>query len=112
MPLNNYGSLLKHDRIPGVTKLIARAKDYPCQCCGKVGFTVAAHSNALEHGRGASFKTPDFAIAYLCGDAGGCHDLVDGRSGGLSLEVKREMWLGAHAKTVAIWFVDRLIVVT
>lgn len=110
--ITNYGALLKHTRIPGLAKLTARAKDYPCQCCGKLGYTVPAHSNALEHGKGIGMKAPDYAIAYLCGDPGGCHDLVDGRAGALGYETKRDMWNAAHVKTVAIWFTDGLVVVS
>lgn len=106
------GTLLKPFPIPRLQKLKDAARNYPCQHCGKIGYTVAAHSNALAHGRGASFKTPDYMVAYLCGDPGGCHDLVDGRAGGLTLEEKRSMWNAAYAKTVALWFIERLVAVT
>lgn len=87
-------------------KLRDAAHDYPCVLCGKEGCTVGAHSNALEHGRGASKKTPDYMLAYVCND---CHDLIDGRRGGLPKEEKREMWLRAFARTVALWFRDGLV---
>lgn len=101
--------LQKAPHVALLGKLIGAARNYPCQNCGKVGFTVAAHCNAITMGRGAYFKTRDFLIAYLCGNPGGCHDLVDGRAGALSLETKRSMWYEAYAKTVAIWFEDKLV---
>lgn len=69
--------------------------------CRSEGTTVAAHSNALEHGRGAYHKAPDYFVAYVCQR---CHDLIDGRNGGLSQEEKRELWLRAFVRTVALWF--------
>lgn len=90
-------------------KLIAAARDYPCAHCHKVGFTVACHNNELALGRGAYFKTPDQLVAYLCGDPGGCHDAVDGRAHGLTLDQKRTMWCRAYVVTVSWWFRDRLI---
>ena len=106
-----YGTLLKALPVPKLQKLKDAARNYPCQCCGKIGYTVPAHSNAQEHGRGAYFKTPDYMIAYLCGDPGGCHDKVDGRVPGLTLEQKRAMWNAAYAKTVLLWFAEHLVVV-
>lgn len=51
-------------------------------------------------------KAPDYYVAYLCQK---CHDLCDGRSGGLSKEEKREMWLAGFIKTIAIWFEEGII---
>lgn len=104
-------TLLKTAEPAKLQKLINAARRYPCQHCGRSGFTVAAHSNSMNHGKGVGLKCPDYAIAYLCGDPGGCHDLVDGRAGGLSFEVKRALWYEAHAKTVALWFRDGLVIV-
>lgn len=87
-------------------KLLEAARDRPCVLCSSVGTTVAAHSNALEHGRGIGHKAPDYMVAYLCVL---CHDIVDGRSGGLSKEAKRDMWLRAWTKTVAIWFNEGIV---
>ena len=87
-------------------KLLAAAKDRPCTLCGSVGTTVAAHSNALEHGHGMGIKAPDFMVAYLCQK---CHDLVDGRAGMLSKFTKRNMWLEAWQKTVPIWFDEEIV---
>ena len=47
----------------------------------------------------------------VCGDPGGCHDLIDGRVGGLSLSEKRAMWDRAYKLTVHLWFMDGWIVV-
>ena len=92
----DFISLQKFETPARLQKLLDAARDYPCQWCGKVGYTVPAHCNELALGRGAYHKTADFLVAYLCGDPGGCHDLVDGRAGGLELEVKRAMWNRAY----------------
>lgn len=82
-------------------KLLQAANGIPCVLCRSIGTTVAAHSNAQEHGRGFAHKPPDYYVAYLCQR---CHDEVDGRAGSLSKEEKREMWLRAFVRTVAHWF--------
>ena len=87
-------------------KLLKAAKGRPCVLCGSIGTTVAAHSNSLAHGRGFAHKSADFMVAYLCQR---CHDDCDGRSGGLSKEEKRELWLSAWVKTVAIWFEEEIV---
>lgn len=88
-------------------KLREAASGRPCVLCGiEDGTTVGAHSNALEHGRGYGHKAPDFYLAYVCG---GCHDQIDGRAGKLSKEEKREMWMRAWVKTVAIWFNEGIV---
>jgi hypothetical protein len=38
-----------------------------------------------------------------------CHDEVDGRAGGLTKEEKREKWLSAFIRTVAIWFEEGVV---
>jgi len=88
-------------------KLLKDAQDRPCVICGSVGTTVAAHSNSLAHGHGIGHKAPDFMVAYLCI---GCHDIVDGRAGGLTKEAKREMWLSAWLRTVSIWFEEGIVI--
>lgn len=85
-------------------KLLRAAHECACVLCGKQGYTVAAHSNALRHGHGYGHKAPDYRVAYVCGDPGGCHDKIDGRAGGLTKEEKRELWALAYEKTVALWF--------
>jgi hypothetical protein len=105
-----YGTLLKPDPVAKLDKLRIAAQHFDCVLCGKdKRFTVAAHSNALAHGRGSHFKAPGYLIAYVCGDPGGCHDQIDGRAGGLSLEEKRAMWNRAYVLTVALWFTEGLV---
>lgn len=87
-------------------KLLRAAADRPCVLCGSVGTTVAAHSNSLEHGRGFAHKAPDYYSAYVCHR---CHDKIYGRSGGLTKEQKRELWLSAYIRTVAIWFEEGIV---
>lgn len=102
-------ALLKDLPIPRVAKLAAAAKDYPCANCHKNdGTIVAAHNNELAFGRGAYFKTKGFLVAYLCHL---CHDLVDGRRGGLSIEEKRALWHRAYTVTVSWWFRDGLVII-
>ena len=108
MPLG----LLKHEPIPKLAKLKEAARNYDCVLCGKHKlYTVAAHSNDAEF-KGIGKKAPGWMVAYVCGDPGGCHDVLDGRCGGLSKEQKRSMWDVAYKRTVAIWFKDRLVQVT
>jgi hypothetical protein len=89
-------------------KLLRSAKDRPCVLCGSVGTTVAAHSNSQAHGRGFAYKAPDYYTCMVCHS---CHDKIDGRAGGLKLEEKRELWLSAFIRTVAIWFEEGIVVV-
>lgn len=101
------GTLLKVDPVRGVARLIAKAKDYPCaHCNAQNGTIVPAHCNELALGRGFAHKTPDYLVAYLCHE---CHDAVDGRRYGLSLEEKRAMWNRAYVVTVSWWFRDGLV---
>lgn len=87
-------------------KLTKAANGRPCVLCGSVGTTVAAHSNSLAHGRGAYHKAPDYFVAYLCQR---CHDEVDGRAGSLTKTEKREKWLSAFVRTVAVWFEEGIV---
>ena len=88
--------------------LLKAAHRFSCVLCGKVGYTVAAHSNALRHGRGIGHKADDFRVAFVCGE---CHDAIDGRVGALTKEQKREMWQHAHELTVALWFNESVVTV-
>lgn len=88
------------------TRLLQAANGRPCVLCGSVGTTVAAHSNALEHGRGFAHKSPDYMTAYVCM---GCHDDIDGRSSKLTKEEKRDLWLLAWSRTVPIWFEEGIV---
>lgn len=115
-------SLLKPDCPPRLKILRDSARHYQCVLCGKdARFTVAAHCNDLQLfprefgwlvGKGIGDKAPHFMVAYVCGDYGGCHDKIDGRSGGLALEEKRALWNRAYARTVALWWLEGLIRVT
>ena len=82
-------------------KLLKAAEGAPCAICGDVGTTVAAHSNALRHGHGMGLKSHDCYVAYLCQDH---HNMIDGRSGNLTLQEKRDMWLLGWERTVKYWF--------
>lgn len=73
--------------------------DFPHQC---QGLSEPMHSNSLAHGRGASFKAPDWAVAAGCHDA---HDYIDGRKGGWTKDEKRAEWERAHVKTMD-WLFD------
>lgn len=85
-------------------RLLDLAHEIPCQadfphvCEGSV---VPAHSNQGIFGRGAFYKSHDWAYAALCHDA---HDYVDGRRGGWAKEDKQAAWLRAYIKTQTyIW---------
>ena len=88
------------------SKLLKAANGRPCVLCGAIGSTVAAHSNSLEHGRGFAHKSPDYYIAFVCQH---CHDEIDGRSGQLTKEEKRNKWLSAFVRTVAVWFEEGIV---
>jgi hypothetical protein len=52
----------------------------PCQCCRIEGYTQAAHSNLMEHGKGRGLKASDAALMALCCDRPGivgCHTRLD-----------------------------------
>lgn len=95
-------SFLKPEKPAKLQKLLDAARRHPCAHCNRQdGTTVAAHCNELALGRGFAHKTPDYMVAYLCSV---CHDAVDGRAGGLSIEEKRGMWNRAYVVTVSWWF--------
>lgn len=92
-------SFLKDLPVPRLQKLLDAARDYPCSHCNRQdGTIVAAHCNELALGRGMGLKTKDYLVAYLCHE---CHDVVDGRRGGLCLLEKRVMWNRAYVVTVS-----------
>lgn len=67
-----------------------------CQHCGADGFTQAAHSNQLKHGKGRGIKASDEYTAALCLK---CHyELDQGKN--LTKADRVEMWEQAHKKTV------------
>lgn len=78
--------------------LLKLAKKSACMSCFRDdGTVVAAHNNK---GKGMGFKSSDWEIAYLCHI---CHDLVDGRRGGMSAEERQKMFDLAHVRTVRFW---------
>lgn len=82
-------------------RLLDIAKHAPqCMCCGawNKGDVVAAHSNALKHGKGKGVKAHDL-VAYVCRE---CHDAIDGRDMGLSREARHLMFLEAFY-TTQLW---------
>lgn len=102
-------SLLKPTKPAKLQKLLDAAQKYPCAHCNRQdGTIVAAHCNELALGRGYAHKTPDYLVAYLCQR---CHDLVDGRAGGLLLEEKRAMWNRAFVVTASWLWRDGLVAV-
>jgi hypothetical protein len=108
----NFLAIPKEPVIPKVEKLRLAAQHYDCVLCGKdKRFTVGAHCDELEFGKGAGKKTIGALLAYVCGDPGGCHDKIDGRAGGLSKEEKRELWRTAFMRTFWIWIRDGWLVV-
>lgn len=85
-------------RCPQILRL---ARDIPCCLCGaQNGTTVAAHANWQAFGKGKSIKAHDWAVAYLCM---GCHDIVDGRAGGLLRHEQQDEWSIGWAATVKLW---------
>lgn len=101
------GPIFKEPVVPKVDKLRKAACNYDCVLCGRdKAYTVPAHCDELEFGKGMGKKTPGFLIAYVCGD---CHDIIDGRKGGLSKDEKRHMWRTAYLRTLWIWFRDGLV---
>ena len=67
--------------------------DFPHDCRGSV---VPCHSNQQIFGRGASYKSHDWAFAAICSNG---HDYIDGRRGGWAKEDKQAAWLRAYIKT-------------
>lgn len=105
-----YGTLLKPLPIPKLDKLRVAAQHYHCVLCGKdKRFTVAAHCDDVQF-KGIGKKSPGCLIAFVCGDPGGCHDAIDGKTG-LPFEEKRALWDLAFKRTVLLWFVERLVTV-
>jgi hypothetical protein len=105
-------AIQKEPTIPKVDKLRVAAQEYSCVLCGKdKRHTVAAHCNDAQY-KGMWRKAPGYMLAYVCGDPGGCHDQIDGRSGGLTKQAKREMWNEAHKRTVRLWFLHGHVAVS
>lgn len=89
-------------------KLASQSKQ--CKCCfaATPDGCIPAHCNDLEF-RGASLKAPDSLVAFVCNS---CHDLIDGRKGGLSKETKRDLWVRAFLRTMEwLWETMKIKVV-
>lgn len=103
-------TILKEPVVDKVDKLRKAACRYDCVLCGRdKQYTVPAHCNEQEFGKGVGKKTVGFLLAYICDI---CHDLIDGRRGGLQKNEKRDLWRTAYLRTVWIWFRDGLVKVT
>lgn len=66
--------------------------DLPCQHCGRVGCTQAAHRN---ESKGMGLKTSDALLAALCAD---CHRELD-QGKAMSRDERRDFWNRACIKT-------------
>lgn len=98
---------LKPVPIERTQKLLDAARHYPCANCNRQdGTIVAAHCNELALGRGFAHKTPNYLVAFLCHE---CHDVVDGRRGGLEHEQKRQIWNRAFVVTQSWLWRDGLV---
>jgi hypothetical protein len=99
-----------------VSKLRKSAKACPhCMSCGMPNpngdLLCLAHTNELYQdgiatGRGASHKSNDLLGAIICN---GCHDLIDGRRGGLKKDEKHSMHRFAWVKTMRWWIAEGLV---
>ncbi len=92
-------------------KITELARDVPCTartraCNNNRSTSVWCHLNDLFVGRGAYHKGHDILGFIGCSD---CHNLYDGRAGGLSLEEKRIIGWEAHARTLAYLLDNDLI---
>jgi hypothetical protein len=82
-------------------KLLAIAKQSPCQLCGVQDSTiVASHSNQLIDGKGMGIKASDYRIAYLCN---ACHYTLD-QGKQLPKAKRKEYWDQAHRSTIGWLF--------
>lgn len=88
--------VVKHQYIRS-KKLLQACREIPCQWCGIAdGTVVAAHSNALAHGKGRSIKSSDQFVAAMCRE---CHHEID-QGHTLSKAERIAMWQTAHERTV------------
>jgi hypothetical protein len=86
-------------------KLLSSAEGQACANCGSMVGVVAAHCNDLEF-KGIGRKAPDALVAFLCVR---CHDICDGRAGGLALAEKRAIWDRSFKRTVVRWFQSGIV---
>jgi hypothetical protein len=89
------GTVGKFDYIRS-PRLLRAVATIPCQHCGLVGQTQAAHSNESRHGKGRGIKASDQYVAALCVS---CHSMLDQGPSLTRLE-RRVMWFLAHQRTV------------
>lgn len=68
-----------------------------CQHCGLEGYTQAAHSNQIKHGKSKGIKASDEFTAALC--LKHHYELDQGKN--LSKEERIDMWENAHKRTKA-----------
>lgn len=72
----------------------------PCQSCGMVGMTQAAHRNAFK---GLGLKTSDAWVAALCVS---CHSELD-QGKDMSRQERRDLWNQAYADTMRVLIESR-----
>lgn len=89
-------------------KLTDSAEGKPCVICGRVGTTVACHSNFGEHGKGGGIKASDIFSVRLCQLH---HDQLDGRQGKLTRIELHELFALAHQRTIQAWIEEGLLTV-
>jgi hypothetical protein len=95
-----------------MTRLRESARVAPqCMSCGLENpnhdLLCLAHSNSQMHGRGMAHKSEDIFGAILCQR---CHDLVDGRSGGMAKGNKHTLHRNAWVSTMTWWINQGYIV--
>lgn len=103
-PLAGEGAAILHHgpfRSQALRDLAAKVPQ--CMECGarNRGDVVGCHSNSLQHGKGMGLKAHDVP-AYLCG---GCHDLLDGRTGDLNRSKKEALFFRAAYKSM-VWLLQ------
>jgi ferredoxin len=87
-------------------RLLDMARDQPCVSCGADdGTIVAAHSNLLEHGKGAGHKSHDCMSAWLCYR---CHSEYDqGKT--MTKDQKRDFILTMICRTnIRLWQLEMI----
>ncbi len=90
-------------------KILALAREAPCQHCGaNDGTIVACHSDQLRDAKGTGIKSHDFRVAYMCVR---CHH-EQGNGNKLNRQQKIEMWEEAHRKTIGWLFMNDHLVVS
>jgi hypothetical protein len=87
IPKFNYFRSKKH---------LKNVSSLPCQHCGLDGYTQAAHSNQLQHGKGRGIKASDEFTAALCLK----HHYEIDQGSNLTKEERIDLWNKAYEKTV------------